>query len=312
MRILVAGGAGMIGSHMCDVLVARGDQVVAIDNLLTGRASNVAHLADHPAFTLVIADVCQPLTVDGHFDAIADLASPASPLDFATLPLEILAVGSVGTTNLLRLAHQHESRFLLASTSEVYGDPLVHPQPETYWGNVNPVGPRSCYDEAKRFAEATTNVFRTHLGVNTAIARIFNTYGPRMRPDDGRVVTNFVMQALRNEPITIYGDGSQTRSFCYVTDEVDGLLALLDSGHPGPMNIGNQGEFTIREFAELVLEVTGSSSELEYRPLPVDDPLQRCPDSTLAESVLGWRPTIPLHEGLIRTAEALRRECTDR
>ena len=222
--------------------------------------------------------------------------------------MEILAVGSVGTTNLLRIAERDGARFLLASTSEVYGEPLVHPQPETYWGNVNPIGPRSCYDESKRFAEAVTSAYRAHRGVDTAIARIFNTYGPRMRPDDGRVVTNFLVQALSGEPLTVYGDGTQTRSFCFVTDEVQGLLALLDSGHPGPINIGSQFEFTMRELAEIVIEVTGSASTITYLPLPIDDPTQRRPDSTLADAVLGWCPTVSLRDGLQRTAAAISAE----
>jgi dTDP-glucose 4,6-dehydratase len=315
MRMLVAGGAGFIGSHLCDVVLARGDEVVVVDNLVTGRRENVAHLLDHPGFRLVERDVTEPLVgvgeLGGPFDAVLDLASPASPKDFATMPLEILAVGSTGTRNLLDLAVAHGARFFLASTSEVYGDPLVHPQPESYWGNVSPIGPRSCYDEAKRFSEAITMAYHRVHGLDVRIVRIFNTYGERMRPDDGRVVTNFVVQALRGEPITLYGDGQQTRSFCYVSDEVAGLLAVLDGPITGPVNVGNPDEFTMRELAEVVKEVTGSASPLVCEPLPAEregDPSQRRPDITLVRDTLGWQPTVDLRRGLERLVPAIRAE----
>ena len=313
MRVLVAGGAGFIGSHLSDALVERGDTVVAVDNLLTGRRENVGSLLGHERFALVERDVTEPLTgspeFEERFDAVLDLASPASPDDFANLPLEILAVGSTGTRNLLDLACKQGSRFLLASTSEVYGDPLVHPQTEDYLGNVDPVGPRSCYDEAKRFAEALTVAYRRVRGADTRIARIFNTYGERMRPDDGRVLTNFIVQALAGEPMTLYGDGSQSRSFCYVADEVAGLLAVLDGDVPGPVNVGNPDERTIREIAELVRELTGSTSEIIEVSLPEErfgDPRRRCPDITLARDRLEWEPTTPLRLGLQRMIDSMR------
>ena len=304
--VLVAGGAGFIGSHLCEALLARGDRVVAVDNLLTGRRANLAHLAHRDHFRFVEHDVCEPFDADEPLDAVMDLASPASPVDFRTLALEILAVGSTGTRNLLDLARAHDARFFLASTSEVYGEPLVHPQPESYWGNVNPIGPRSCYDEAKRFSEALTVAYHRTHGVDVRIVRIFNTYGPRMRPDDGRVVTNFLVQALTGRPLTIYGEGTQTRSFCYVDDEVRGLLALLDGPLAGPVNVGNPSEFTMIELAHLVLDITGSSSPLAFEPLPQDDPTQRRPDITVASEQLGWTPTVGLREGLERTASWLR------
>jgi nucleoside-diphosphate-sugar epimerase len=311
--VVVAGGAGFIGSHLCDALVARGDEVIAVDNLLTGRLQNVAHLNGHERFSLIEHDITIPIVgadwLDGPVDAVLDLASPASPDDFATLPLEILAVGSTGTRNLLDLAYEQGSRFLLASTSEVYGDPLVHPQTEDYLGNVDPVGPRSCYDEAKRFSEALTVAYRRVRGTDTRIARIFNTYGERMRPDDGRVLTNFIVQALAGEPMTLYGDGSQSRSFCYVADEVAGLLAVLDGDVPGPVNVGNPDERTIRETAELVRELTGSTSEIIAVPLPEErlgDPRRRCPDITLARNRLEWEPTTPLRLGLQRMIDSMR------
>ncbi len=304
MRVLLAGGAGFIGSHLSEVLLSRGDEVVAIDNLSTGRRTNVASVIDHPNFTLIEADITTGLpSLTGRFDAVLDYASPASPDDFKTMPLEILAVGSTGTQNLLDRAVADGSRFFLASTSEVYGDPLVHPQPETYWGNVSSTGPRSCYDEAKRFSEALTMAYHRVHGVDVRIVRIFNTYGERMRPNDGRVVNTFVCQALRGEPITLHGDGRQTRSFCHVSDEVRGLVALLDSDYDQPMNIGNPGEFTMRQLAELVVELTGSSSPIVTVPLPPEregDPAQRRPDISLASSVLGWQPTVSLREGLTR------------
>jgi nucleoside-diphosphate-sugar epimerase len=305
-RVVVAGGAGFIGSHVCDRLIERGDDVIAVDNFVTGARSNVAHLAREERFQLVEHDVCEPLEIDGDVYAVLDLASPASPKDFAVLPLEILAVGSAGTRNLLELARGKGARFLITSTSEVYGEPLVHPQPESYWGNVNPIGPRSCYDESKRFAEALTMAYHRHAGVDVRIVRVFNTYGPRMKPGDGRVVSNFLVQALSGAPITIYGDGSQTRSFCYVDDEVTGILAVLDGPLTGPVNVGNPSEFTVRELAELVVELTGTGSSIVREPLPVDDPTRRRPDATLAREQLGWEPKIELREGLARTAEWLR------
>jgi dTDP-glucose 4,6-dehydratase len=305
-RVVVAGGAGFIGSHLCQRLLGRGDEVVAVDNFLTGSRSNLQELRDSDAFSFVDHDVCHPLTVDGRVDAVLHLASPASPKDFATLPLEILAVGSDGTRSLLELARAKGARFLVTSTSEVYGEPLEHPQVESYRGNVSTTGPRSCYDEAKRFAEALTMAYHRTAGVDVAIARVFNTYGPRMKPGDGRVVSNFIVQALNGAPITIYGDGSQSRSFCYVDDEVDGLIALLDSTLRGPVNIGNPNEFTVAELAELVVEVTGSTSRIVHEPLPVDDPTRRRPDITLARERLGWEPRVDLRTGLVRTADWLR------
>ncbi|MEM7339880.1 MAG: UDP-glucuronic acid decarboxylase family protein [Actinomycetota bacterium] len=302
-RIVVTGGAGFLGSHVCDALLARGDEVVCLDNLVTGSHDNVAHLFGQDGFSFVRHDVSNHVWVPGPVDRIMHLASPASPADFARIPIQILKVGGLGTHNLLGLAREKQARFLLASTSEVYGDPLVHPQPETYWGNVNPIGPRGVYDEAKRFAEALTMAYNRHHGVEVRIVRIFNTYGPRMRPDDGRVVSNFITQALRGEPITMYGDGSQTRSFCYVEDQVRGQLALLDGEHSGPINIGNDVEFTVRELAELVVKVTNSSSELAFAPLPKDDPTRRRPDLTEATTKLQWKPSVPLEEGIARTAE---------
>ncbi len=306
MRVLVAGGAGLIGSAMCAQLLERGDDVVCVDSFLTGSPANVERLVGRPGMTFVEADICGELPDTGRPDAVVNLACPASPVDFDALSLEIMAVGSRGVANLLDLARRHGARFLQASTSEVYGEPLVHPQPESYWGNVNPVGPRSVYDEAKRFGEALTMAHHRRYGTDVRIARIFNTYGPRMRPDDGRVVSNFVTQALRGEPLTIYGDGSQTRSFCYVDDEVEGLLALLDSDYVGPVNVGNDQERTVSEMARLVLEVSGSRSEIVHRDRPVDDPTQRRPDITLARTVLGWKPTTSLEDGLARTIEWFR------
>ncbi|MGZ4769923.1 MAG: GDP-mannose 4,6-dehydratase [Ilumatobacteraceae bacterium] len=304
MRHLIAGGGGFIGSHLTELLLNRGDEVVAIDNFATGRRSNVAHLADNAQFTLIEHDITTDLPeFDAKFDTVLDLASPASPTDFATMPLAILAVGSTGTRNLLDLATATGARFFLASTSEVYGDPLVHPQPETYWGNVSSIGPRSCYDEAKRFSEAITMAYHRVHGLDVRIVRIFNTYGERMRPDDGRVVNTMVVQALRGEPITLHGDGSQTRSFCHVADEIVGLAAVLDGHLTGPVNVGNPTEFTIRRLAELIVELTGSRSELISIPLPPEregDPVQRCPDITLVNSTYGWAPTIDLAEGLTR------------
>jgi dTDP-glucose 4,6-dehydratase len=286
--------------------MARGDSAVCVDNLATGRPDNVAHLMGQPGFTFVEADVSSALDVAGPVDAVAHLASPASPPDYLRLPLETLAVGSHGTENALRLAHRHGARFVLASTSEVYGDPAVHPQTEDYWGNVNPVGPRSVYDEAKRFAEALTRAYRETHGVNAGIIRIFNTYGPRMSARDGRIVTNFITQALNGDPLTIYGDGSQTRSFCYVDDLIRGIVSMIDSGEKGPVNLGNPEEFTVADFAQLVLRVTGSGSPVEHLPLPVDDPTRRCPVITRASQVLGWQPQIRVEDGVRRTVEWFR------
>ena len=305
-RVVVTGGAGFLGSHLCRALVARGDEVVAIDNLITGSMRNIEDLIGNPAFTFQHHDVSNYVHVAGDIDAVMHLASPASPSDFERIPIQILKVGSRGTHNTLGLAKDKDATYFLASTSEVYGDPLVHPQPETYWGNVNPIGPRGVYDEAKRFAESMTMAYHRYHGVDVRIVRIFNTYGEWMRPDDGRAVSNFLVQALLGKPLTIYGDGSQTRSFTYVDDEIRGFLALLDSDLSGPVNIGNPDEYTINQLAETVLEVTGSDSEITYEPLPVDDPAQRRPDITLAKRELGWEPTVPLREGLARTAEYFR------
>jgi dTDP-glucose 4,6-dehydratase len=306
-RVVVTGGAGFLGSHLCRALLARGDQVIAVDNLVTGSVANIEELFGHRGFTFVEHDVSQYVWVPGPVDVVMHFASPASPVDFERIPIQILKVGGLGTHNCLGLAKAKGATFFLASTSEVYGDPQVHPQPETYWGHVNPIGPRGVYDEAKRYAEALTMAYHRHHGIDVRIVRIFNTYGPYMRVDDGRAVSNFLVQALRNEPITVFGDGSQTRSFCYVDDEIRGFLALLDSGHTGPMNIGNDAEYTIKQLAEMAIEVTGSSSEIVHLPLPVDDPAQRRPDLTLAREVLGWEPTISLREGLERTAEYFRK-----
>jgi len=301
-RVVVTGGAGFLGSHLCRALLARGDEVVVLDNLITGSVGNIEELFG-AGFTFVEHDVSNYVWVPGPVDVVMHLASPASPADFERIPIQILKVGALGTHNTLGLALAKGARFFLASTSEVYGDPQVHPQPEEYWGNVNPIGPRGVYDEAKRFAEAMTTAYLRHHDVDVRIVRIFNTYGPRMRPDDGRAVSNFMVQALRGEPITIFGDGSQSRSFTYVDDEIRGFLALLDSDVTTPINIGNDNEFTISQLAELIIDVTGSTSELVYRPLPVDDPLQRRPDLTKARTLLGWEPTVQLRDGLVRTAE---------
>ena len=302
MRVVVTGGAGFLGSHICDRLLERGDEVVAIDNLLTGRLDNINHLFGREGFAFVKHDVSKFVHVPGEVDAVMHFASPASPADFERIPIPILKVGSLGTHNLLGLAKDKGARFFLASTSEVYGDPEIHPQPESYWGHVNTIGIRGVYDEAKRFAESMTMAYHRYHGVDVRIVRIFNTYGIRMRPDDGRAVSNFVVQALAGKPITVYGDGSQTRSFCYVEDEVRGFLALLDSDHVGPVNIGNPDEYTILQLAEMAVELTNSSSEIVFEPLPADDPARRQPDITLARRVLGWQPEIPLRDGLARTA----------
>lgn len=305
-RVVVTGGAGFLGSHLCRALLDRGDQVVAIDNLLTGAVANIESLFGRAGFTFAEHDVSNYLWVPGDVDVVMHLASPASPADFERFPIQILKVGGLGTHNGLGLAKAKEATFFLASTSEVYGDPLVHPQPETYWGNVNPIGPRGVYDEAKRYAEAMTTAYHRHHGIDVRIVRIFNTFGPQMRTDDGRAVSNFLVQALRGEPVTVFGDGAQTRSFTYVDDQIRGFLALLDSGITSPINIGNPTEYTITELAHLAIEVTGSASEVVHRPLPVDDPTQRQPDITKAIDQLGWSPTVDLRDGLARTAEYFR------
>jgi dTDP-glucose 4,6-dehydratase len=307
-RVVVTGGAGFLGSHLCEALIRRGDSVVCVDDLSSGRLSNIEALEHNTAFELLIADVSEKLDVKGRVDAVMHLASAASPPHYLARPIQTLLTGSEGTRHSLELAHLNDARLILASTSEVYGDPAVHPQVETYWGNVNPIGPRSVYDEAKRFAEALTMAWHTARGANVGIVRIFNTYGPRLRPGDGRVVSNFIVQALRGEPLTVYGDGSQTRSLCYVDDQVRGLLALLDSEILGPVNIGNPHEVTVLELANRVLDLTGSRSPTELRPLPTDDPTRRCPDVSLARETLGWEPEIDLDEGLTRTIRALRSE----
>ncbi|MBW8806122.1 MAG: SDR family oxidoreductase [Catenulisporales bacterium] len=303
MRVVVTGGAGFIGSHLCERLITRGDEVVCVDDFSSGRKENVADLLDSPRFELIAEDVAERISVSGPFDAIAHLASPASPPDYLKRPLDTLAVNSRGTENALRLAHAHGARFVLASTSEVYGDPLVHPQHESYWGNVNPIGPRSVYDEAKRYAEAVTFAYRRTLGVNTGVMRIFNTYGPRMRADDGRVVSSFLVQALCGEPLTVYGDGLQTRSFCYVDDLVTGIVAMLDSDECGPVNFGNPAERTVADLAHLVAELSGTAHEVEFHPLPQDDPMQRRPDISQARELFGWDPVFDIEEGLRRTSE---------
>jgi dTDP-glucose 4,6-dehydratase len=304
---LVTGGAGFLGSHLCDELLRRGHRVICVDNLETGSLNNIEHIRDD-AFVHRNLDIIEPYFVDEPIDFVYHLASPASPIDYLRLPLATLKVGSYGTHHTLGLAKVHRARFLIASTSEVYGDPQVHPQPETYWGHVNPIGPRGVYDEAKRYAEALTMAYHRQQGVDTAIVRIFNTYGPRMRPHDGRAIPTFLRQALQDRPITVFGAGSQTRSFCYVEDEIRGLIALAESGHHQPVNIGNPDEFTLLELAKAVIEITGSQSEIVYEALPTDDPQVRQPDITLARQILGWEPQISLREGLRRTIEQAGRD----
>jgi dTDP-glucose 4,6-dehydratase len=306
-RVVVTGGAGFLGSHLCDHLLDRGDEVVAIDNLLTGSVGNIEHLFGQRGFTFVEHDVSRYVWVPGQVDAVLHFASPASPKDYLEMPIQTLKVGSLGTHNTLGLAKAKGARYMIASTSEVYGDPAVHPQPETYWGHVNPVGPRGVYDEAKRFAEAMTMAYHRYHGLDVRIVRIFNTYGPRMRAEDGRVVSNFLVQAILGKPMTVYGEGTQTRSFCYVDDEIRGFLALLDSDETGPINIGNPAEFTMLELAELVLDITGSASEIVFEPLPTDDPQQRRPDISFARDRLRWEPQVSLREGLTHTAAYFRR-----
>jgi len=308
MRVLITGAAGFLGSHLAERFLKEGHEVVGLDNYVTGSRANVEILSAYPEFSFVEHDISKPIYLAEKLDGVLHFASPASPVDYLELPIQTLKVGSLGTHNVLGIALKHRARFLLASTSEIYGDPLVHPQPETYWGNVNPVGLRGVYDEAKRFAEAITMAYHRYHGVDTRIVRIFNTYGPRMRPGDGRVVSNFIVQALRGDPITIYGDGSQTRSFCYVSDEVDGIYRLFHSDRAEPTNIGNPNEFTIRELADVVLEETGSSSPIETMPLPEDDPKVRQPDIGVARSVLGWEPEVGLREGILLTLPYFRGE----
>lgn len=305
-RAVVTGGAGFLGSHLCERLLAEGHAVVCVDNLITGKRENVAHLVARSDFEFVLHDVSKPIELDGPVDFVLHFASPASPIDYLELPIQTLKVGSLGTHNALGLAKAKSARFLLASTSEVYGDPLVHPQPESYWGNVNPVGPRGVYDEAKRFAEAMTMAYHRVHGLDTRIVRIFNTYGPRMRPRDGRVVPAFIQQALAGEPMTVFGDGGQTRSFCYVDDLIEGIFRLLMSSEVMPTNIGNPHEMTILQFAERIKALTGSSSTIDFRPLPEDDPKTRQPDIGKARAILGWEPKVPLDEGLARTIEYFR------
>ena len=297
---VVSGGAGFLGSHLCDYLLEKGHRVICVDNLDTGSLQNIEHLSNGDEFLFVNHDVTEPFFVEERVDYVFHLASPASPIDYLRLPLHTLKVGSYGTHNMLGLAKFKRSRFLIASTSEVYGDPQVHPQPETYWGHVNPIGPRGVYDEAKRYAEALTMAYHRQQGVDTCIARIFNTYGPRMRPHDGRAIPTFIRQALENKPLTVFGDGSQTRSFCYVDDLIRGLYALATSGEHLPVNIGNPHEMTLLELAEAVIRVTGSKSEIVFEALPVDDPQVRQPDITRAQQVLGWEPEVELDQGLKR------------
>ena len=306
MRVLITGAAGFLGSHLCDRFLADGHQVVGLDNFITGHADNIAHLTGQPKFEFVRHNISTYTYVAGPIDGVLHFASPASPIDYLEHPIPTLKVGALGTHNALGLALAKRARFFLASTSEVYGDPLVHPQPESYWGNVNPVGPRGVYDEAKRFAEAMTMAYHRYHKLDTRVVRIFNTYGPRMRPRDGRVVSNFIVQALAGEPVTIYGDGSQTRSFCYVSDEVEGIYRLFMSGESDPVNIGNPVEYTVRQLADVVLELTGARVPVEMKPLPVDDPKVRQPDITRARTILGWEPTVQLRDGVARTIEYFR------
>ena len=305
MRVMVTGGAGFLGSHLCDALLGRGDSVVCVDNLLTGRKSNIARHIGTPRFTFLQHDICKPFDV-GAIDYAFHFASPASPFDYLKYGIETLDVGSTGTRNILALARRYRAKYLVASTSECYGDPAVHPQPETYWGNVNPIGPRSVYDEAKRFTEALTMAYRRYYDVDTRILRIFNTYGPRLQPNDGRVISNLITQALSGRDMTIFGDGSQTRSFCYVSDQIDGILRLAASEEREPVNIGNPGEFTILECASLIQELTMTNSPIVFHPLPQDDPKQRKPDISKAERLLGWQPTVDLRAGLLKTIEYMR------
>jgi dTDP-glucose 4,6-dehydratase len=306
VRVLITGAAGFLGSHLADRFLADGHSVVGLDNFITGNPENIAHLMSEPRFEFVRHDISTYTYVSGPLDGVLHFASPASPIDYLEHPIPTLKVGALGTHNALGLAKAKGARFFLASTSEVYGDPLVHPQSESYWGNVNPVGPRGVYDEAKRFAEAMTMAYHTYHALDTRIVRIFNTYGPRMRPRDGRVVSNFIVQAITGDPITIYGDGSQTRSFCYVSDEVEGIYRLFMKGDSNPTNIGNPDEYTVKQLAEIVVELTGSASKIVYRDLPTDDPKVRKPDITRARSMLGWEPSVKVQDGVSRTIEYFR------
>ncbi|MBD3261554.1 MAG: NAD-dependent epimerase/dehydratase family protein [Candidatus Altiarchaeales archaeon] len=303
MRVLVTGGAGFLGSHLCERLVEEGDEIICMDNLITSDLSNVSSVKDEGKFTFIKHDVSEKIKIEGDLDFVLHFASPASPVDYLNHPIKTLKVGSLGTHNTLGLAKAKDAKYLLASTSEVYGDPLKHPQKESYWGNVNPVGPRCVYDESKRFAEALTMAYHRKHGLDTRIVRIFNTYGPRMRKGDGRVIPNFINQALSNQQLTVYGDGSQTRSFNYVDDEVEGFLSLMKTDYPLPLNIGNPVEKTILELAEIIIELTDSESKIGYEKLPEDDPKTRCPDISLAEETLGWRPKTDLREGLVKTID---------
>jgi dTDP-glucose 4,6-dehydratase len=311
-RAVVTGGAGFLGSHLCEQLLERDVEVVCLDNFLTGSPENVLHLMEHPGFRLVRCDVTDYVHVPGPVDLVLHFASPASPLDYLKMPIETLKVGSLGTLHTLGLAKEKGARFVLASTSEVYGDPLEHPQREDYWGNVNPVGPRGVYDEAKRFSEALTTAYRSSQGIDTGIVRIFNTYGPRMRPDDGRAIPAFIGQALDGRPLTVAGDGSQTRSICYVGDTVRGILEMAFATHAGPVNIGNPDELSMLRLAQWIVELTGSDSPIEFIDLPVDDPKVRRPDTTRAEELLDWRPSVPSAEGLLRTVDWFTAQRTDR
>ncbi|MFZ0637198.1 MAG: UDP-glucuronic acid decarboxylase family protein [Candidatus Acidiferrales bacterium] len=311
MRAIITGGAGFLGSHLCDKMIERGWEVLCMDNMVTGAAPNIAHLASHPRFKLVQHDVTRYIDVPGAVDAVLHFASPASPDDYLKLPIPTLKVGSLGTHNALGLALAKKAKFFLASTSECYGDPEVSPQPETYWGNVNPIGPRGVYDEAKRFAEAMTMAYHRYHGVDTRIVRIFNTYGPRMRLNDGRALPNFLYQALTGKPITVYGEGRQTRSFCYVSDLIEGIVRLLDSNEHEPTNIGNPQEITILEFANRIRELTGTKAEIIFKPLPQDDPKQRCPDITKARRILNWEPKVSLAEGLKLTLEYFQKKVAE-
>jgi dTDP-glucose 4,6-dehydratase len=306
VRVLITGAAGFLASHLSERFLREGHEVVGVDNFVTGSPDNLRDFADHEGFRLIESDVSDAIPFDGQLDGVLHFASPASPIDYYDLPIETLKVGSYGTHNALELARKTNARFFLASTSEVYGDPAEHPQRESYWGNVNSIGPRSVYDEAKRYAEAVTMAYHRYHKVDTRIVRIFNTYGPRMRPHDGRVVSNFIVQALTGQPLSIYGDGSQTRSFCYVDDEVDGIYRLFMHGDEQPVNIGNPDEYTVKQLAEIVLELTDSTSEIAFNPLPTDDPKVRRPDITRARTMLGWEPKVPVREGVARTIEYFR------
>ncbi|HEX2059207.1 MAG TPA: UDP-glucuronic acid decarboxylase family protein [Thermoanaerobaculia bacterium] len=309
-RALITGGAGFLGSHLCDLFLARGHEVICMDNFLTGSPENIKHLFGRDGFTFIKQDVTQYIHIDGPLDYVLHFASPASPIDYLEKPIQTLKVGSLGTHKTLGVAKDKGARYLIASTSEVYGDPLIHPQREEYWGNVNPVGPRGVYDEAKRFAEAMTMAYHRFHGVETRIVRIFNTYGERMRVNDGRVVPAFISQALRNEPLTVFGDGSQTRSFCYYSDLIEGIYRLLMSDEVQPTNIGNPAEMTVLQFAQEIRRLTGTSAPIEFRPLPEDDPKIRRPDISKARRLLGWEPVVPLEEGLAKTIEYFRRVVT--